>query len=140
MTTRPQSIARWVLAVFFIGAGVNHFLSPEIYLGMMPAWLPLKAAANFVSGTAEIAGGIGLLVPCLRRAASWGLIALLIAVFPANIHVALQGHMPGLENASPALLWLRLPFQALFIIWVWWVGRTPQKPKATTTPTPGPRT
>lgn len=121
-TTRKQTAARWVLALFMIVAGVNHFLAPEIYLGMMPVWLPAKEVANLISGAAEIAGGIGLLIPCLRRAAAWGLITLLVAVFPANVHVALQGHMVGFESASPALLWLRLPFQAVFIAWVWWVG------------------
>jgi len=128
MTARPRSIARWVLALFFIGAGVNHFLSPDIYLGMMPAWLPLKTAANVISGAAELAGGFGLLIPRLRRAAAWVLIVLLIAVFPANIHVALQGHMPGLENASPALLWLRLCFQPLLVAWVWWTGLSRNHP------------
>jgi uncharacterized membrane protein len=125
--SRKQTAARWVLALFFIVAGVNHFLAPEIYLGMMPPWLPLKAAANLISGAAEIAGGIGLLIPSLRRPAAWGLIALLIAVFPANIQVAVQGHMPGLENAPPALLWARLLFQPVFVAWVWWVGLAKSK-------------
>ena len=116
-----------MLALFFIVAGVNHFLAPSLYLGMMPAWLPSKETANLISGTAEIAGGLGLLIPLLRRAASWGLIALLLAVFPANIHVALQGHMDGL-NAPVWVLWLRLPFQAVFIAWVWWVGLARDKP------------
>jgi uncharacterized membrane protein len=122
-----QTAARWVLALFMVVAGVNHFLAPEIYLGMMPAWLPAREAANVISGAAEILGGVGLLIPRLRRAAAWGLILLLVAVFPANVHVALQGNMPGLEGVSPALLWLRLPFQAVFIGWVWWVGRDPGK-------------
>jgi uncharacterized membrane protein len=119
--SRKQSVARWVLALFFVVAGINHFLAPDLYLAMMPGWLPLKEAANLISGIAEILGGIGLLLPAVRRAAAWGLIALLVAVFPANLHVALQGHMPGLD--APAwVLWLRLPFQAVFIAWVWWVG------------------
>lgn len=120
--SRKQTAARWVLALFMLVAGVNHFLAPEIYLGMMPPWLPFKDAANVISGAAEIAGGLGLLIPRFRRAAAWGLIALLIAVFPANIQVALQGTMPGLENAPPSVLWLRLLFQPVFIAWVWWVG------------------
>jgi uncharacterized membrane protein len=124
---RKQTIARRVLALFFIVAGVNHFLAPEIYLGMMPAWLPLKEAANVISGAAEILGGVGLLIPRFRRAAAWGLVALLIAIFPANLHVALQGSMPGLDNAPAWLLWLRLPFQFVFIAWVWWVGLAPRK-------------
>lgn len=129
-----QSLARWVLALFFIVAGLNHFLAPEIYLGMMPAWLPFKDAANLISGAAEIAGGLGLLLPRFRRAAAWGLIALLVAVFPANIQVALQGHMPGLENTPPALLWLRLVFQPVFIAWVWWTGLASAKPRKLTPP------
>jgi len=112
---------RWVIAVFFVLAGLNHFRTPGLYLGMMPPWLPQPIAANAVAGCAEVLGGIGLLIPTLRRAAGWGLIALLIAVFPANVHVALQGRMPGLD-VSPALLWWRLPFQAVFIAGVAWVG------------------
>ena len=67
MTASSRQIAaRRVLALFFIVAGVNHFLAPEIYLSMMPVWLPAKAAANLISGTAEIAGGLGLLIGALR--------------------------------------------------------------------------
>jgi uncharacterized membrane protein len=124
-----QTAARWVLAVFMIVAGVNHFLAPGIYLGMMPRWLPAKEAANLISGAAEILGGLGLLIPRVRRAAAWGLIALLIAVFPANVQVALQGNLPGLD-APPWVLWLRLPFQAVFIAWVWWVGLARNRPAA----------
>jgi uncharacterized membrane protein len=126
-TSRKQTGARWVLALFFIIAGVNHFLAPEIYLGMMPAWLPFKDAANVISGAAEILGGTGLLIPRFRRAAAWGLIALLVAIFPANLQVALQGSMPGLDNAPAWLLWMRLPFQFVFIAWVWWVGLAVRK-------------
>jgi uncharacterized membrane protein len=113
---------RWGLAIFFVAAGLNHFRAPEIYFGMMPPWLPWPVAMNVVSGAAEVLGGIGLLLPATRRLAGWGLIALLIAVFPANLHVALQGKMPGFE-ISPVVLWARLPFQAVFIAAVWWVAR-----------------
>ena len=112
---------RWILAVGFVLAGSNHFISPQIYLSMMPPWLPAYAIANIVSGAAEIFGGLGLLIPRFRRTAGWGLIALLVAVFPANVHVALQGHMAGL-NVSPLILWLRLPLQPALIAWVWWVA------------------
>lgn len=111
----------WVVAGFFIVAGANHFRDPAIYLGMMPPWLPWPEAMNLISGAAEIAGGAGLLWPRFRRVAGWGLIALLIVIFPANLHVALQGRMPGLE-VSPLALWLRLPFQAGFIFLVWHVA------------------
>ena len=112
---------RWLLALFFVAAGVNHFLTPAIYLGMMPSWLPWPAVLNVLAGAAEIFGGVGLLVPRTRRAAGWGLIALLIAVFPANVHVALDGKMPG-TNFSPLVLWWRLPFQAVFVAAVWRVA------------------
>jgi uncharacterized membrane protein len=116
-----RGTVRVVLAVFFIGAGLNHFRDPELYLGMMPNWLPWPAACNWISGAAEIAGGIGLLIPRLRRIAGYGLILLLIAVFPANVHVALIGQIPGMD-VSPLALWLRLPFQPVFIGVVWWLA------------------
>lgn len=112
---------RWVLAVFFVAAGTNHFRTPAIYLGMMPPGLPWPEALNAISGGAEILGGIALLGSRTQRLAGWGLIALLVAVFPANVHAALEGRMPG-TNFSPLTLWLRLPFQAVFIAWVWWVA------------------
>ena len=114
-------VFRWLAALFFVVAGANHFRQPEIYLGMMPPALPWPEALNYISGAAEILGGLGLLLVCTRRLAAWGLLALLVAVFPANLHVALQGKMPGLD-VSPLTLWLRLPFQFVFMAWVWWVG------------------
>jgi len=88
---------------------------------MMPAWLPLPAVMNAVAGACEVLGGIAILVPRFRRAAGWGLIALPVAVFPANPHVALAGRMPGF-NFAPATLWLRLPLQAVLTAWVTWVS------------------
>jgi uncharacterized membrane protein len=112
-------ISRILLAVFFIAGGANHFRVPTVYLGMMPPWSPWPLGLIQVSGVAEILGGIGVLVPATRRFSGWGLIALLVAIFPANLHVALQGYMPGF-SFSPLTLWLRLPFQLLLIGWVWW--------------------
>ena len=122
--SRWRQILLWLAALFFIMAGANHFRQPEIYLGMMPSGLPFPKVLNDIAGLAEVLGGVGLLMRCTRRPAGWGLIVLLIAVFPANVHAALQGHMPGLE-VSPLVLWLRLPFQVLFIAWVWWVALAP---------------
>jgi uncharacterized membrane protein len=124
---RPQdrpiarTIFRWFLAAFFIVAGMNHFRMPSVYVAMIPPWLPWPYALNAIAGACEILGGIGVLLPSLRCAAGWGLIGLLVAVFPANLHVALMGHMPGFAY-SPLTLWLRLPFQAVFIAWVAWVA------------------
>ena len=109
-------LSRYLLAAFFIVAGANHFRDPATYLSMMPPWLPAHEALNFISGTAEIAGGIGLLISLTRNAAALGLILLLIAIFPANIHIALNG-WPGMDTPR-WVLWARLPFQLLFIGWV----------------------
>jgi uncharacterized membrane protein len=121
-----QLIPRILLAVFFIAGGANHFRMPDVYLGMMPPWLPWPLVLVQVSGVAEILGGVGALVPVTRRFSGWGLIILLIAIFPANLHVALQGYMPGF-SFSPLILWLRLPFQLLLIGWVWWATLASQR-------------
>jgi uncharacterized membrane protein len=117
----PRIILRWLLAAFFVVAGLNHFREPTVYLGMMPPRLPWPAALIAVSGAFEVLGGIGIVVPRTRRAAGWGLIVLLAAVFPANLHVALMGRMPGFGFSS-TILWLRLPFQAVFAGAVWWAS------------------
>jgi uncharacterized membrane protein len=109
---------RMLAAGFFVLAGVNHFIFPAFYAALVPPWLPAAGVLSAAAGVAEIAGGLGLLVPRLRRAAGWGLIALLIAVFPANVHAAL--HPDG--SLPPIALYLRLPFQAVFIAWVWRVA------------------
>jgi uncharacterized membrane protein len=122
-----RSICRWVLAAFFVIAGANHFRTPDLYLAMMPPFLPRPEALNVISGAAEILGGLALPVPQTRRLAGWGLIALLVAVFPANVYVALRGNWPG-TDFSPLHLWLRLPFQAGFVAWVWWVAIPSRQP------------
>ncbi len=111
-----RNLSRYPLAAFFIVAGVNHFRDPATYLSMMPPWLPAPEALNFISGAAEIFGGIGLLISRTRNAAALGLILLLIAIFPANIHIALNG-WPGMDIPR-WVLWARLPFQLLFLGWV----------------------
>ncbi len=117
----------WLLALFFVLAGANHFRSPEKYLAIMPPWLPAPEWMNWISGTAEILGGIGVLVPATRRIAGWGLIALLVAIFPANLHMAFDGvQIPGYHIASWAA-WARLPLQAVFVAWVWWAAVKPEK-------------
>ena len=75
------------MSVLFIAAGVNHFVSPDFYLKIVPGYLPWPLALVYVSGFFEVVGGIGVAVPKLRRAAVWRLLALLVAVFPANVHM-----------------------------------------------------
>jgi uncharacterized membrane protein len=109
---------QWIVGLFFIAAGANHFVTPKPYLSMMPSYLPAHAALVQISGVAEILGGAGVFLPDTRRFSAWGLILLLIAVFPANLNVALHG-WPG-ESLPGWVLWARLPLQVLFI---WWVYR-----------------
>jgi len=114
----------YLAAVFFIVAGAGHFVRPEFYEKMMPPYLPWPAGLIFISGVAEVAGGVGLLFRFSRRAAGWGLIALLIAVFPANIYMLQH---PEAFQIPVWVLWARLPFQGAFILWVWWVACRSQK-------------
>lgn len=112
-------LSRWILAVLFIGAGLSHLLTPAPFVSIMPPYLPYPLILVLISGVAEIAGGLGILVPSLRRAAGWGLIALLIAVFPANIHMAMEGATINGQTIPSWILWLRLPLQFALIYWVY---------------------
>jgi len=114
-----RTILRWLAAAGFIVAGTFHFLRPEFYRQIMPPGFPAPALLVAVSGAAEIAGGLGLLLRPWRRAAGWGLMALLIAVFPANLYMAQH---PGHYHLAPWILWARLPLQAVFIAWVWFAA------------------
>jgi uncharacterized membrane protein len=114
------NLSRILLALFFIASGANHFLSADFYLAVMPAYLPWHAQLVAISGAAEIAGGLGVLLPQTRRLAGWGLIALLIAVFPANIQTISMGMVIAGHVVPAWLLWLRLPLQVVFLIWVYY--------------------
>ena len=96
MTESYRRAARWVLAALFVAAGALHFLVPGVYLRIMPP--PYPRALVYISGATEVLGGVGVLIPATRRWAGWGLIALLVAVFPANIHMAAEG--PGARRIA----------------------------------------
>jgi uncharacterized membrane protein len=120
MLTKMQRVFLVLAAIFYIGAGINHFVHPVFYLKIMPPYIPWHLAMVQISGVAEVAGGVGLLIPSMRRAAAWGLVALLIAVFPANVYAAMNfTPMPEHPWAYYAV-WLRLPFQLVPIYWVLW--------------------
>jgi uncharacterized membrane protein len=109
--------ARRALAAFFIGAGVNHFVIPGIYKRIVPPGLGDPEMLVRVSGVAEVAGGVGVLLPQTRRLAGVGLVALLAAVFPANVHMARN---PEKFEKIPAwALYARLPLQPLMMWWAW---------------------
>ena len=107
------------LAALFVFAGVMHFVIPGAYVSITPAWTRWKLAAVYVSGVAEIAGGIGLLFPQVRKAAGIGLIALLIAVFPANIEMLSKAIAAQASTLYQTVLFLRLPLQPLLIVWIY---------------------
>jgi uncharacterized membrane protein len=111
-------MGRLLLGAFFLVAGSLHFLRPKPYLSIVPDALPRKREIVYVSGVAELVGGAGVLAG--RRAAGWWLIATLIAVFPANVNMAVNADR--FRSVPEALLWARLPVQGLLIAWVWRVA------------------
>lgn len=126
-----KRVARWAMVAFMVVSGIGHFAITDAYVAMVPASFPSPRLLVYLSGIAELAGGIGLVLPSpsLRRAAAIGIILLLIAVFPANINMAVNHIAPPGMHVSAAALWARLPFQALFIVWAWWLAR-PQRTRA----------
>ncbi|RCJ20468.1 hypothetical protein A6S26_26460 [Nostoc sp. ATCC 43529] len=111
---------RVILSIAIIFVGVTHFLIPEPYVKIMPPQLPNPLELVYLSGFYEILGGVGLLVPPVSQAAAWGLIALFIAVFPANINMAVNHIKLEYIPDSPWVHVIRLPLQAVLIAWAWW--------------------
>ena len=112
-------IGRIILGLLFVLSGSLHLITPQLYVKIVPSYLPAHLAIVYISGAAVILGGIGLVVPPVRQAAAWGLIALLIAILPANIYMA-TAHLPapGMMGQSWAQ-WLRVPLQLPLIYWAW---------------------
>ncbi|MCD8489523.1 MAG: DoxX family protein [Desertifilum sp.] len=122
---RRKEILRGVLAVAIIIVGITHFLRPEQYARIVPPPYP-PLASVYLSGFFEILGGIGLALPFVSVAAAWGLIALFIAVFPANIYMTLHNiPVEGIPH-SQLLYVIRLPFQIVLIAWAYWYTRNPE--------------
>jgi uncharacterized membrane protein len=122
---RWRAASRAALAALFVGAGALHFIFPGAYEAVMPPYLPLHRELVLLSGALEALGGLGLLYPSprARRAAGWGLAALLVAIFPANMHMAMNEVQVGSLRSGSLAWWLRLPFQPLLIWWVLWATR-----------------
>ncbi len=118
----------YVMATLYILAGITHFLIPEAFAQIVPPALPYPLALAYLSGIAEIALGVGLLFSRTRKLAAWGIIALLIAVFPANVYMAVSnvtvtGVFGTTLEPTPVVRWGRLPLQAVLICWAWWYTR-----------------
>ena len=119
--SKVKRILLWVMAIAYIFAGYNHLANPAFYLAIMPPDLPNPEWLNVISGLAEIVLGVFLLEPRTRIYAAWGIIALLIAVFPANMYVATQNvGAEGPGSGAGSANYIRLPFQVLFLVWAWW--------------------
>jgi len=102
-------------------AGANHFINPDFYLPMMPPWLPWPSALHLAAGAIEVLLGALLLIPRTRRLAAWGVILLLLAVYPANIHIASNPQL--FPDVPMAFHWVRLALQFVLIAWAWWFTR-----------------
>jgi uncharacterized membrane protein len=116
-----RDILKWLYGILFALAGANHFVHTDFYVSIMPAYLPWHAPFVFVSGVAEIMLGILLLFRRVERLAAWGMIALIVAVTPANVQMAI--HPELYPDFSPALLWGRLPLQLVLIAWAFLYAR-----------------
>ncbi len=110
-----MSWPRRLLSVFFLSAGTLHFLRPEIYEQIVPDYLPAHRELVLLSGAAEIAGGVAVAFRRTRRGAGLWLTAVLVAIFPANVQMAL--HPDRYRSIPRALLWARLPLQPLLVAW-----------------------
>ena len=130
LMTIVRLVLRWLAVVAFVLVGVAHFVFEDFFLSIMPPWIPFHRACVLVSGVAEIAGGLGLILERTRRAAAWGLLALLVAVFPANLWMAFTETCPRGLECTPLSLWIRLPVQGVFAVWVWFVGLSPRAHRA----------
>ena len=114
-------IVRALFGLFFVTAGVTHFTNRDFFTSIVPPYLPWPVALVYISGVAEIVLGGLLMVPATAQLAAWGLMALLIAVFPANIHMAMNPQLyPGISQAA---LLIRLPLQGVLIAVAYWFTR-----------------
>src|SRR5437762_3144547 len=112
-----NNLSLYLQALIYIAAGLNHFISPKTYLAIMPPYIPAHNLMVILSGIAEVVLGIGLLFPATRSLSAWGLILLLIAVFPANVYMATSSRF---QTIPAWIRWGRLPLQAILI---WWAHR-----------------
>ena len=116
-----KNLVLFGLSAFFIYFGIDHFINPDFYLSIMPPSFPLHEEAVYISGFFEIVGGIGVLIPRFRKIAGWGLVALLIAVYPANIYMAISPK--AFPDIPIEILYFRLVLQFLFFYWAYSVTR-----------------
>ena len=121
-TTWPRTVARLVLAVFLVVAGIGHFVAPETFLAQTPTWLPARLFLVYASGVVEIVLGLALVtLPRWRREVGIAIAAFFVAIFPGNIHQAVAG-IDAFGLDTPAARWTRLAFQPLLVLWALWAA------------------
>ncbi|MEP6731978.1 MAG: DoxX family protein [bacterium] len=113
-----MTISLSIIAAIFMTSGVLHLVKPALFMSIMPPWLPAPRALVLISGVCEMLGAIGILLQATRVSAAWGLIALLVAVFPANIQMLINAHERHMSTAWQAALVARLPLQVALIYWI----------------------
>ena len=116
-----KTALRWLFGLLFVLAGLTHFRNPDFYINIMPPYLPWHRELVAISGVAEIALGVMMLFRRWAAPAGWGLIALLVAVFPANLHMTMNPEL--YPSIPPLVLWLRLPLQGVLIAWAYFYTR-----------------
>ncbi len=126
--TRVKRPLRYVMGLIYVVAGIAHFLAPKTFARAVPPQLPSPVGLVYISGVAELVLGVGVVFDRTRRASAWGLVALLAAVFPANVHLARSDTLDDLVPERYADIarigaWLRLPFQPVLMAWAWWYTR-----------------
>lgn len=136
-TTSDSSVLRrlkypllLVMAAGYVLAGVMHFVAPKQYAQIIPPSLPRPELLVYLSGIAEVGLGLGLLFRRTRRVAAWGVVGLLVAVFPANVYMAthdviIEGAPEAIRDPSDTARWIRLPLQVVLILWAWWYTQDP---------------
>ena len=119
-----KKFSLYAAAALFLGAGFLHLVRPGPFAAIVPPYIPQHFAVVYISGMAEIAGGVGLLMRRTRWLAAWSLVLLLVAVFPANVNMAIHHIQLDPTDTLPTwAMWARLPFQGLFIAWAYWFAR-----------------
>jgi uncharacterized membrane protein len=119
MLTLFAAYGAYAMGGLYLAAGLNHFINPRFYLPIMPPWVPRPLLAQYVAGFFEMAFGAGVLFAATRSPAAWGLILLLVAIFPANVYMLQQRRTGRFRKIPEWSLWLRLPLQAVLIAWAW---------------------
>ena len=122
MKFKIKTLSIIIMTLFYIMAGTNHFINPDWYVRIVPPILPFKTVIVYISGILEIILGTLLIFPKTRFIAGWGLILLLVAVYPANIYIALTNG--EVMDTTPLIAWGRLPFQFVFIGLAYWHSKT----------------